>query len=128
MRCWVLTNCRELEALETLQQLQISADMFNGVLGADFMGDVCKPEREAFAKVIAHTGLDPARTCMFEDSFRNLVTAKALGMRCVLVGATTLLEEGPAQEALAATLDASIPACTLAEVRASSVAAALGLL
>ena len=125
VRCWVMTNCREREALETLEELQIPVSLFEGVLGADFMGDVCKPELAAFEKVVKHTGCDPLHTAMFEDSLRNLVTAKALGMRTVLVGATTLAEEGPAQELLAATLDASISVCTLAEVRASSIAAAL---
>jgi putative hydrolase of the HAD superfamily len=82
-------------------------------------GDVCKPELEAFARVVAHTGCDPAATVMFEDSFKNLVTAKALGMRTVLIGGATLAEEGPARELLSATLDAHVSVCGLDAVRAA---------
>jgi len=127
VRCWVVTNCREREALETLAQLNLPVELFNGVLGADFMGDVCKPEPAAFAKVIAHTGCNPRATIMFEDSVRNLVAAKALGMRCVLVGDTTAAEETQDAALVAATADARIEHCTIEHVRASSLAAALGL-
>lgn len=129
VRCWVVTNCREREALEALAQLGIDAALFDGVLGADFLGEVCKPESSAFAKVLAHTGCDPHRTVMFEDSLRNLVTAKALGIRCVLVGDTTVAEEttDPGLAAADRVLDARIPHCTLTHVRACAIAAALGL-
>lgn len=80
---------------------------------------MCKPEAEAFARVIEHTGCDPARTVMFEDSFKNLVTAKALGMRTVLVGGATLAEEGPAHALVGATLDAQVAVCGLDAVRAA---------
>jgi hypothetical protein len=103
---------------------------------------VCKPEAAAFARVIAHTGCDPAATVMFEDrcacpsimsahastadvpartadSFKNLVTAKALGMRTVLVGGITLAEEGPEHALLSATLDAHVAVCGLDDVRAA---------
>ena len=129
IRCWVVTNCREHEALEALAQLGIPLELFDGVLGADFMGDSCKPEHAAFAKVIAHTGCNPHRTVMFEDSLRNLVTAKALGIRCVLVGDTTVTEEAtdPALAAADGVVDARITHCTLAHVQASAMSAALGL-
>ena len=105
---------------------------------------MCKPEAAAFARVIAHTGCDPAATVMFEDrcvparllvvsahassadgpacaadSFKNLVTAKALGMRTVLVGGITLAEEGPEHALLSATLDAHVAVCGLNDVRAA---------
>jgi hypothetical protein len=108
-------------------------------------GDVCKPEVAAFERVIAHTGCVPAQTVMFEvrtlaacmqsavlaaaqltraaatpqDSFKNLVTAKALGMRTVLVGGATLAEEGPEHALVGATLDAHVAVCGLEAVRAA---------
>jgi hypothetical protein len=106
-------------------------------------GDVCKPEVAAFERVVAHTGCVPAQTVMFEvracsqqsallaaaqltraaatpqDSFKNLVTAKALGMRTVLVGGATLAEEGPEHALVGATLDARVAVCGLDAVRAA---------
>ena len=38
---------------------------FDGVFGADAMGDVCKPERAAFEKVMASAGIDPKTTAFF---------------------------------------------------------------
>lgn len=115
VRCWVYTNCREREAVEALQALGIPLELFAGVLGADFQGKHCKPELEAFQAVLAHTGLDPRRCVMFEDSPKNLVTAKALGMRTVLVGSATLAEE----RSTASSFDAHVASCTLEEVRAA---------
>ena len=113
MRCYIFTNCREGEAREALSALHLPTSLFAGIFGADFMGDVCKPELCAFEKIIAATGADPKRTVYFEDSFRNLVTGAALGMRVILVGEHTLSEEGPSAELLDATLSARIPACSL---------------
>jgi len=49
------------------------------VIGADSMGDVCKPEPAAFQKAITICGAAPKEIVMFEDSFKNLRTAKGLG-------------------------------------------------
>jgi len=115
VRCWVYTNCREREAVEALQALGIPLSLFAGVLGADFQGGRCKPELASFQRVLAHTGLDPHRCIMFEDSPKNLATAKALGMRTILVGSVTCAEErGPA-----CLFDAQVASCTLDEVRAA---------
>ena len=116
VRCWVFTNCREREAHEALVALGLDASLFRGVLGADFQGGVCKPEPAAFARVLQHTGCDPRRTVFFEDSLKNLVTAKALGMHTVLIGGATAAEEGGA---LAGVVDAQVPLCGLDAVRAA---------
>jgi hypothetical protein len=60
---------------------------FRYVYGSDFMGTVCKPEKEAFQKVLDHInpGQDPCRVVMFEDSYKNLVTANSMGMSTVFV-------------------------------------------
>ena len=58
--------------------------IFEGVIGSYSMGDVCKPERAAFQKAIDICGADPKNIVMFEDSFKNLRTAKELGMASLL--------------------------------------------
>jgi putative hydrolase of the HAD superfamily len=121
--CYVFTNCREREALEALEALNLPPSLFQAVYGADFMGGVCKPELSAFEKVLAATGADPRRTAYFEDSYMNLVTGASMGMKTILVGDYTLLEEGPS----AVDVSARVPALTLAHLRASPAAAFLPL-
>mmetsp|Transcript_1216 Transcript_1216/g.4025 ORF Transcript_1216/g.4025 Transcript_1216/m.4025 type:complete len:241 (+) Transcript_1216:43-765(+) len=94
-RKWVLTNAAEAQAREALRALGVE-DCFEGVLGADLMGDRCKPEREAFDAALRAAGIeDPSRCAMFEDSHKNLVTAKThFGMTTVMVRSKTAAEEG----------------------------------
>ncbi len=58
------------------------------------MGDICKPEAAAFKIALDRIGAAPERTAMFEDSVKNLRTAKALGMTTLLISGATALEEG----------------------------------
>ena len=60
---------------------------------------------------------------MFEDSLKNLATARALGLRTVLIGGVTAAEEGGD----ASWVDACVPECTLEALRASPAAAFLPL-
>lgn len=80
------------------------------------MGDSCKPEAAAFAAALRHTGADPARTAMLEDSVKNLRAAKALGMTTLLVTGATAAEEGADAAALAC-CDATVAALHEADVR-----------
>ncbi|CAN0424117.1 unnamed protein product [Pylaiella littoralis] len=89
---YVFTNCNEIEAEEALALLGIRHH-FKGVYGAKSMGDSCKPEKEAFSRVLNSIGADPTKTVLFEDSFKNLVTAKSLGMSTVFVLSDTAREE-----------------------------------
>ena len=68
-------------------------DVFAGVIGADSMADVCKPEVAAFQRAFEISGADPKTSAMFEDSFKNLRTAKSLGMTTILVTGETAAEE-----------------------------------
>lgn len=71
----VFTNCAEKQAKEALDVLGLAAH-FPGdgdVFGADAMGDVCKPETEAFQKIIEACGIDPKRTAFFEDSVWRII-------------------------------------------------------
>ncbi|KAI4334542.1 hypothetical protein L6164_019222 [Bauhinia variegata] len=47
---------------------------------------VCKPLEDAFQEVFQIANIDPQRTLFFDDSVRNLVTGKLLGLHTVLVG------------------------------------------
>ena len=121
--CYVFTNCREREAREALAALAIPVELFDDVIGSDAMGGCCKPEAAAFERAVARSGCVPAATVMFEDSLKNLVQARALGMRTVLVGTTTALEEGGSIEGLTA----CVRECSLSELRACPAAAFLPL-
>jgi len=90
---YVFTNCREVEAQEALECLGV-ADLFDGIFGADFLGEVCKPEPAAFVKVLTRLGIDGSRAVFFEDSFKNLATAVRFDMGTVLVRGFTAREEG----------------------------------
>ena len=93
LKKYVLTNCAEKQAKESLAALGL-LDAFDGVFGADAMGDTCKPSVEAFLKVQKIAGFDYAKTAFFEDSVKNLAAAKTLGATTVLVASATAREEG----------------------------------
>ena len=80
----LMTNTREGPARRALACLGID-DLFSGVYGADFMGDTCKPEDAAFARVLEACGAEAATSAMFEDSLRNVIAAKKLGMTTVFI-------------------------------------------
>lgn len=114
MKKIVLTNCAEKQAIEALQVLGLEGE-FDAVYGADFMGDVCKPERAAFEAVCARAKIDPHGTAFFEDSLKNLVTAKEMGFTTVLVSGKTAAEESGQNGGF--TPDATISAVNLKELR-----------
>ena len=109
---FVLTNCAEKEAKQALKRLNV-LDMFQHVYGADFMGNACKPSKEAFEKVLRDVKrrmssgrardetddeeiqpFETDRVFMFEDSLKNLVSAKEnFNITGVLVKGKTLAEE-----------------------------------
>ena len=97
MRKVVFTNAPESSANEILELLGVQ-DLFDDVLGTDFMeSKYCKPEREAFQKVLDHLQIPPSeyhRVCYFEDSFKNLRAGKQLGFRTVFIESETLVNEG----------------------------------
>lgn len=96
----IFTNAPESSAHEILKLLGVD-DLFEHVLGTDFLENkVCKPEREAFDKVLGFLKVSPDKICYFEDSFKNLVAGKALGMQTVFVTSSTLKNEGRSVEEL----------------------------
>jgi pyrimidine 5'-nucleotidase len=90
----IFTNAPESSAHEILDLLGV-ADLFEAVLGTGFLQDkVCKPEAQSFDKLLKHIKVLPHRICYFEDSFKNLLAGKKLGMATVFVTSETLANEG----------------------------------
>ncbi|KAL3530774.1 hypothetical protein ACH5RR_010096 [Cinchona calisaya] len=49
---------------------------------------ICKPFEEAFAKAFKIADIEPEKTLFFDDSIRNLKTAKSMGLHTVWVGSS----------------------------------------
>ncbi len=81
----VFTNGSRGHADRVLQALDL-ADQFSEIFDIR-VADYCpKPYADPYHRVLAHLGADAGHCAMIEDSAENLRTAKALGMRTVLVG------------------------------------------
>jgi len=91
---YIFTNARETEAFEALAALGIRDCFEDKIYGADFLGDICKPQAEAFSNVLNDIGVSPSNCVFFEDSVKNLIAGKMLGMSTVLVQGFTSQEEG----------------------------------
>ena len=106
---YVVSNCNERQVHEALDVMGIS-DCFAGVYGAKFMLPHCKPEREAFQKVLDDLRVtDPSECAMFEDSYKNLVTCHSMGMACVFVESEIHVREEGVQKSHYSILDAVVP-------------------
>lgn len=81
----VYTNADVRYAARVLQARGLSG-LFDAVYGVEEAGLLPKPQPEAFQRIFAADGLDPARAAMFEDDPRNLAAPHDMGMRTVLVG------------------------------------------
>jgi len=81
----IFTNADDLHARRVLERLGL-AHLFDAVFHIAAAGYEPKPSAEAFARIGAAHGIDPAATAFFEDSERNLAPAALLGMTTVLVG------------------------------------------
>ncbi len=81
-RRFVFTNNCGRFAAAVLDRLGVS-DLFAGIVDVKTMAYVLKPHADAFATLFAQAGIDPRHAVLFDDSPRNLVAARALGMRTV---------------------------------------------
>ena len=95
---YIFTNAREKEACEALLHLGIRDCFEDTIYGADFLGDMCKPQKDAFGNVLDDIGVAPTNCVFFEDSVKNLLAGKALGMSTVLIQGFTSQEEGDIEE------------------------------
>lgn len=78
----VFTNNCGRFAHAVLTRLGID-DLFADIVDVRAMAFVPKPQPAAYDTLLTRSGLDPARAAMFDDSPRNLVPARALGMKTV---------------------------------------------
>ncbi len=90
----VFTNADDRHAERVLARLGI-AELFEDVFHIGSFGYIPKPEPVAFERMCAQHAVDPAGTCFFEDSERNLKPAAALGMTTVLIGPRALDSTAP---------------------------------
>ncbi|MDD5644650.1 MAG: pyrimidine 5'-nucleotidase [bacterium] len=82
---YIFTNGLESYASRILGALGIS-EYFRKIYGIEFMDFNCKPSPEAFLKVVGDIGREPRDFIMIDDLPQNLMTAKKLKMKTVLVG------------------------------------------
>jgi putative hydrolase of the HAD superfamily len=78
----VHTNGARGHAVRVLEALGLTG-AFEAIYAIKDKGLVAKPRAGAYAHVIAADGIDPTRAVMIEDSARNLVEPKRLGMGTV---------------------------------------------
>jgi putative hydrolase of the HAD superfamily len=81
-RRFVFTNNCGRFARNVLERLGIGA-LFTGIVDARAMNFISKPRPGAYAALIERCGVAAARAALFDDSARNLVPARALGMTTI---------------------------------------------
>lgn len=90
----IFTNADAVHAERVLERLGL-AHLFEDVFHIGSAGYEPKPSPEAFRRMNAAHGIEPATTAFFEDSQRNLEPAAALGMTTVLVGPYAAQSQAP---------------------------------
>ncbi|SMX50264.1 pyrimidine 5'-nucleotidase [Maliponia aquimaris] len=80
----VYTNGSAPYAAQVLKARGLEA-AFDAIYGVEHAAYAPKPRAEAFERVFARDGIDPAAAAMFEDDPRNLAAPHAMGMRTVHV-------------------------------------------
>jgi putative hydrolase of the HAD superfamily len=84
--CWIFTNASAGHACRVLDVLGVR-DCFQGVIDIFALRFACKPEEQSYLNALQVAGSCPAtEAVLFEDSLRNLVPARMLGLTTVLVG------------------------------------------
>ena len=83
-RLYVFTNSSLRHAYRVIKKLGLS-NMFDKIVTLECSGLVPKPKTPSFSNFLNTCSLNPQKSTFFEDSFFNLVPAKKLGMKTVLV-------------------------------------------
>lgn len=84
---WIFTNSDIRHARRVLSVLDIS-DCFEGIIDIHALSFYCKPDLQAYKNALSIAGENNPEHCvMLDDAPRNLVPAKQIGMKTVLVGA-----------------------------------------
>jgi len=82
--CYVFTNAPAVYAERVLDALGVR-ERFRGIFDIEHSGWHCKPEPEAYRRVLERLGLAPWEVGFVEDNPRNLPPAVELGMYTVLL-------------------------------------------
>jgi len=96
----VWTNGSRPHALRVLDSLGITHHI-SMLIDVRDMGFISKPAPEAYAILMERLEVDPSNCILVEDSVRNLIPAKAMGMHTVLVGGA----DGSIADACIASID-----------------------
>ena len=99
MELIAFSNGPRTYVIRVLQELGLWDTIFNAetLFAVDDVLPYCKPEKEAFEVIFSKLGLHvlPDECIMIEDSMKNIRSAKALGMKTVLVtGSSKSITEG----------------------------------
>ena len=82
---WVFTNADANHARRVLSVLELEG-CFHGIIDIRQLEFRCKPEPAAFIRGLELAGeSDPGRCVFFDDAARNLIPARKLGFKTVLV-------------------------------------------
>ena len=81
----VFTNADSSYARRVLERLGVETDVFESIFDIEEAGWIPKPNLQTYVRMIAKTGIDPARAVFFEDLPRNLAPAAELGIATVWV-------------------------------------------
>jgi len=93
-RRMIFTNADGRHAARVLQGLGLT-HLFDDVFHIASFDYTPKPDPAVFRRMCDEHAIEPARTCFFEDSERNLKPAAELGMTTVLVGPRALDSTAP---------------------------------
>ncbi|KAJ7532006.1 hypothetical protein O6H91_14G068300 [Diphasiastrum complanatum] len=106
----IFTNADRVHALKVLKRLELE-DCFEDIISFETIMDhrgfasevksqqsqptqvVCKPSLEAMRRAINIGQIDPTKTLFFDDSVRNIIAGKAVGLHTALVGSAVRIEE-----------------------------------
>lgn len=90
-RKFVLTNGARYHAHRVIDRIGL-AGLFDGVFAIEDMDLTPKPAPSTFRRFLQRFEIDPHRAVFFEDTPKNLVPAKVLGMTTVLIATPEHLE------------------------------------
>ena len=83
-RLGLCTNKPQMATIGLLEALGLG-DAFHAVIGGDALAGVRKPDPAHLAAVLDALSVPPSRAVMVGDSRNDLLAARGLGIRCVLV-------------------------------------------
>ncbi len=81
---YVFTNSPLAYATRVLKHIDLY-DCFDGIFSVELTGYRMKPDPHAFNTICQHFGFKASDAAFYDDQVSNISTAKALGMRTILV-------------------------------------------